>query len=90
MEFLHFSDRMIAYETFLNDIAAHVVKMIKTDKDDPEFISQRRAYALFGRSNVERWRKLGRITPYKRPGKLDYKTAELRLLQRIEQDYLNR
>lgn len=89
MGFLEFSNRLVRYEDFLNDIAARVVKLLKCDKDDPEIISQRRAFELFGRGNVERWRKQGKITPYIRPGKVEYRTAELRLLQRIQQDYFD-
>lgn len=87
MAFLQFLDHLIPYDTFLDDVAARVVKMLKSDKDDPEFISQRKAYEMFGRRNVERWRKQGKIVPCKRPGKLEYRTAELRLLQRVKQDY---
>jgi hypothetical protein len=63
--------------------------MIKNDSKDPEYISQRKAFKTFGRVNVERWRREGKITPYKRPGKLEYRTADLRLLQRQSQDYLS-
>lgn len=87
MAFLQFLDHLIPYDTFLNDVAARVVKMLKTDKDDPEYVSQRKAYEMFGRRNVERWRKQGKIEPCKRPGKLEYRTADLRLLQRVKQDY---
>lgn len=87
MEFLQFLDRLIPYDTFLNDVAARVVKMLKTDSDDPEYVSQRKAYEMFGRRNVERWRKQGKVQPCKRPGKLEYRTADLRLLQRTVQDY---
>lgn len=87
MAFLQFLDHLIPYDTFLNDVAARVVKMIKSDKDDPEFVSQRKAYEMFGRRNVERWRKQGKVQPCKRPGKLEYRTAELRALQRVKQDY---
>ena len=87
MAFLQFLDRLIPYETFLNDIASRVVRMIKLDKDDPEFVSQRKAYEMFGRRNVERWRKQGKVQPCKRPGKLEYRTADLRALQRVKQDY---
>lgn len=87
MAFLQFLDHLIPYDTFLNDIAARVVKMLKSDKDDPEFISQRKAYEMFGRRNVERWRRQGKVEPCKRPGKLEYRTADLRLLQRVKQDY---
>lgn len=87
MAFLQFLDHLIPYDTFLNDVAARVVKMIKSNKDDPEFVSQRKAYEMFGRRNVERWRKQGKVQPCKRPGKLEYNTAELRALQRVKQDY---
>lgn len=87
MAFLQFLDHLIPYDTFLNDVAARVVKMLKTDKDDPEYVSQRMAYEMFGRRNVERWRKQGKVEPCKRPGKLEYRTADLRLLQRVTQDY---
>ena len=58
MAFLQFLDHLIPYDTFLNDVAARVVKMLKTDSADPEYVSQRKAYDMFGRANVERWRKL--------------------------------
>lgn len=87
MAFMQFLDRLIPYDTFLNDIASRVVRMLKTDKDDPEFVSQRKAYEMFGRRNVERWRKQGKVEPCKRPGRLEYRTADLRLLQRVKQDY---
>jgi hypothetical protein len=89
MKYLNFTDGLIPYESFLEDIAAHVVRMIKNDSKDPEYISQRKAFKTFGRVNVERWRREGKITPYKRPGKLEYRTADLRLLQRQSQDYLS-
>ena len=87
MAFLQFLDHLIPYDTFLNDVAARVVKMLKTDKDDPEYVSQRKAYEMFGRRNVERWRKQGKVEPCKRPGRVEYRTADLRLLQRVTQDY---
>lgn len=87
MAFLQFLDRLIPYDTFLNDVAARVVKMLKTDLNDPEYVSQRKAYEMFGRANVERWRKQGKVEPRIRPGKLEYRTADLRLLQRVTQDY---
>ena len=84
---LHFTDRLIPYDTFLNDIASRVVRLLKSDADDPEFVSQRKAYEMFGRRNVERWKRLGMVQSYKRPGKVEYRTADLRLLQRQSQDY---
>lgn len=87
MALLQFVDRLIPYDTFLNDVAARVVRLLKSDNDDPEFVSQRKAYQMFGRRNVERWRRQGKVEPHKRPGKLEYRTADLRLLQRVKQDY---
>lgn len=84
---LDFEDKSIDYETFLRDIAIAVVKMIAESQDDPDVISQRQAYEMFGRGNVERWVREGKIEPCKRPGKVEYKTAELRALQRKKQDY---
>ena len=89
MQFLQFLDHLIPYDTFLNDLAARVVKLLKSDKDDPEFISQRKAYEMFGRRNVERSRRQGKVQCYKRPGKVEYRTADLRLLQRTVQDYFD-
>lgn len=88
MDYLNFSDKCVKYSTFLNDVAARVVHLLKLDAGDPEFISQNKAFEIFGRGNVERWRKQGKVKPYKRPGKMEYRTADLRLLQRVQQDYL--
>lgn len=87
MQLLQFPDHMVSYETFVHDISASVVKMLKSDNDDPEFVSQSRAYKMFGRRNVQRWKAQGKIVPCKRPGRVEYNTAELRLLQRVTQDY---
>lgn len=77
--YLNFTDNTVSYHTFIRDLAANIVKMLHEDKDDPDFMSTRQAYKMFGRKNVERWR---------RAGKMEYETAQLRLLQRTEQDYL--
>lgn len=87
IKILQVLDRLIPYDTFLNDLAARIVKMMKADNNDPEFVSQRKAYELFGRRNVERWKRQGKIESYKRPGKVEYRTFDLRLLQRTTQDY---
>ncbi len=84
---IQFADKSVKYSTFLDDVAARVVALLKKDANDPEYISQRKAFEIFGRKNIERWRRQGKITPCKRPGKLEYRTADLRLLQRTQQDY---
>ena len=85
---MQFADRLVTYETFMTDLTARLARVIKSDAADPEYVSQRKAYSIFGRRNVERWRRLGKVKPCKRPGRLEYRTSELRLLQRTEQDYL--
>lgn len=88
MKILQVLDRLIPYDAFLNDLAARIVSMIKADSNDPEYVSQRKAYEMFGRRNVERWKRQGKIESYKRPGKVEYRTSDLRLLQRTVQDYM--
>ncbi len=87
MHFIQFPDKCVSYKTFINDIAAQLVKFMQTDRCDPERVSQAKAFEMFGRGNVERWRKAGRLTVYRRPGKLEYITAELRYCQRVQYDY---
>lgn len=89
MTFIQFADKSVPYTKFIEDVASRVVCMLKSDNDDPDYISQNRAFAMFGRGNVERWRRLGKVRPCKRPGKMEYKTSELRLLRRVEQDYFD-
>lgn len=84
---LDFSDKSVTYDTFVHDVAASVVRMLTETRNDPDTVSQRQAYAMFGRGNVDRWRRQGKIEPCKRPGKVEYRTAELRALQQTKQDY---
>lgn len=88
MTFLQFSDKNVSFVVFVKQIAAEVVNLLKSDSTDPEYVSQRKAFEMFGRANVERWRRQGKVSPCKRPGRVEYRTADLRLLQRTQQDYL--
>ena len=87
MQLLQFPDKCVSYQTFVHDVAAQVAFFMKADRDDPERISQNKAFTMFGRGNVERWRAKGMLTICKRPGKVEYLTAELRYCQRTQQDY---
>ncbi len=87
---IQFADRLVTYETFMTDLTARLARVLRSDAADPESISQRQAYSIFGRRNIDRWKHTGKITPSKRPGKVEYRMADLRLLQRTEQDYLNK
>jgi hypothetical protein len=84
---IQFSDKMVTYETFVNDIAARLCEMMALRKDGRLFVSQNEAFRTYGRANVERWRTKGWIEPRKTKGKLEYSTDRLAYLANIKQDY---
>ena len=43
MNVLEFSDQMIPYGEFANDLAARIANMIQSTHDNPEYISQNKA-----------------------------------------------
>lgn len=88
MKVIQFIDKLISYESFINDLSARIVRRLKDERNDPDFVSQRKAFELFGRRNVERWKREGNVIYYKRPGKVEYRTADLRLLQRTDNGYI--
>lgn len=88
--YINFPDKVVSYDTFMEDLSARIVRNMQRAVSDPETVSQRQAYAIFGRANVDRWRREGRIQFYKRPGKVEYRMADLRLLQQTQQDYFKR
>lgn len=85
---IDFPDKSVTYNTFIRDVASEVVRQLSDIRQVPEYISQRQAYAMFGRGNVDRWRRQGKVEPCKRPGKIEYKTSDLQRLKLIKQDYL--
>lgn len=87
MNTINFPDCTVPYDVLIKDIASEVVKQLREQKEEPLMISQRKAYQMFGRGNVDRWRKQGKLHPCKRPGKLEYFMNELRAAQHIMQDY---
>ena len=88
--YINFPDKVVSYDTFMEDLSARIVRNMQRAAADPETVSQRQAYAIFGRANVDRWRREGSIQFYKRPGKVEYRMADLRLLQQTQQDYFKR
>lgn len=79
---LQFADKSVPYRVFIQDVAAQLAYNLRQDNSDPEYISQNHAFRLFGRKQVERWRNTGKVSPIRRVQKLEYRTADLRLLQR--------
>jgi len=82
-----FDNKSVSFETFVQNVAAKLASFLKEDEGDSEYISTREAYKRFGRGNVERWRKQGKIQPCKRPGKIEYQLSLLKELSRTVQDY---
>lgn len=83
-----FPANSVTYDKFVTDIAAKLTSFMKEDKDDSEYISQRKAEKLYGKGNVLRWRKLGAINPICRPGKIEYPTAVLKELSRTDEIFI--
>ncbi len=81
------SDMEVSYDKFVNDVASRLAAIMKEQSAKPEYVSQREASRLFGRANVERWRRTGKIEPVKRPGKMEYRYNELQKLYQAQQDY---
>ena len=75
MQLLQFPDKCVSYQTFVHDVAAQVAFFMKADRNDLERISKNKAFSMFGRGNVERWRDKGRLTFCKRTGKVEYLTS---------------
>ena len=83
---IQFGDKTVTYDVFLNDLADALSERMHKG-GEPEYVSQNEAFRRFGRSNVERWRKSGKIVPCKRSRKLEYKLRDLQRLQDSKQDY---
>lgn len=86
---LMFADKCVTYETFINDLANALAPKLKELEENPsDIISQNKAFKMFGQGNILRWRRQGQLKPVsKRPGKIEYRLSELRLLQQRPQDY---
>lgn len=84
---LRFSDRMVSYDTFMADLSNRIAERIVAIRQEPEVISQRKAYRRYGRANVQRWVRQNKVHPCKCVGIMEYSTAELRKAQYNQQDY---
>lgn len=89
MKIIQVLGRRVPYDVFLDELSERIADHLERNRQYPEFVSQRKAYDIFGRANVDRWRQQGIVTLYRRPGKVEYKTEELRQLKLTEQDYFD-
>ena len=84
-----FLDTTVTYDQFITDLATKIaLKMHQVEKGQLE-ISQAQAYKMFGRADVERWVKNGKIEPVRiSPGKKRYRLIHLQKLADVQQNYL--
>ena len=91
---IEFADKMVSFETFLSAIRNVVKEEVSNAVGKRPFITQAKAYATFGRRNVERWVKEGKVKVFGRgkDGKVaryEYKLSELEACADKVQDYLH-
>lgn len=84
-----FVDQTVTYEQFVNELATRIaLKIHQVEKGQLE-ISQAKAFKMYGRADVERWIKSGKLKPSRiSPGKKRYKLTDLQKLANIQQNYL--
>ena len=84
-----FADKSVTYDYFTSDLATKIaLKMYQIEKGKLE-ISQSQAFKMFGRADVERWIKSGKLQPSRiSPGKKRFKLVDLQKLANIQQNYL--
>lgn len=84
-----FADASVTFEQFTNELAVKIaLKLYQVQRGELE-ISQAQAFKMFGRADVERWVKSGKIAPCRiSPGKKRFKLVELQKLASIQQNYL--
>ena len=86
---LQFSDKTVTFEQFVDMLATKVALRIHQVEKGQLEISQAQAYKLFGRADVERWIKNGKLMPCRiSPGKKRYKLSDLQQLASVKQNYI--
>lgn len=86
---LHFFDRTVTFDQFVDMVATKIALRIHQIEKGELEISQSQAYKLFGRADVERWIKNGKLHPVRiSPGKKRYSLVDLQKLASIQQNYL--
>lgn len=84
-----FMDKTVSYDQFVDELAIKIALKIHMVENGQLEISQSKAFKMFGRADVERWIKHGKLTPCRvSPGKKRYRLADLQKLANIKQNYL--
>ncbi len=86
---LQFLDRTVTFDQFVDSLATKVALRIHQVEKGQLEISQAQAFRMFGRADVERWIKSGKLQPVRiSPGKKRYRLVDLQKLASIQQNYL--
>ena len=86
---LEFINKSVTFEQFVDVLATKVALRVHQIEKGQLEISQAQAYKLFGRADVERWVKSGKIEPVRiSPGKKRFKLVDLQMLANVQQNYL--
>ena len=90
---IQFGDKMLSFDTFLSAIRNVVQEEVNKAVGKRPFITQAKAYETYGRKNVERWKREGKIKDFARgkEGKItrhEYRISELDACANKVQDYL--
>ncbi len=90
---IQFGDKMLSFDTFLSAIRNVVQEEVNKAVGKRPFITQAKAYETYGRKNVERWKREGKIKDFARgrDGKItrhEYRISELDACANKVQDYL--
>ena len=86
---LQFADQSVTFEQFVDVFATKVALRIHQVEKGQLEVSQAQAFKMYGRADVERWIKSGKLQPVRiSPGKKRYRLVDLQKLANIQQNYL--
>ena len=86
---LDFTDKSVTFAQFVDFLATKVALRIHQIEKGETAVSQAQAYKLFGRADVERWIRNGKLHPVRiSPGKKRFSLVDLQKLANIQQNYL--
>ena len=84
-----FTDLSVTFDQFVDTLATKVALRIHQVEKGQLEVSQAEAFRLFGRADVERWIRNGKLHPVRiSPGKKRYRLVDLQKLANVQQNYL--
>lgn len=84
-----FTDLSVTFDQFVDTLATKVALRIHQVEKGQLEVSQAQAFRLFGRADVERWVRSGKLHPVRiSPGKKRYRLVDLQELANVQQNYL--